>query len=150
MNFLRTGITRILCTLILSIMFCFPIRAENKKPPEKLSFLVGFFDLNERAFAYHKHCLPDIAINQTFLKTLEIVADELFSETLKDDPGFKPNYVKKNILRRRYEIQSELNKNYDQNGCFTEEAAEAKRHYEEYSKYTEDQIRELIQEQNRK
>ena len=91
---------------MLIMMFCSVAHASQNK---KYDFLLRFFDFNEAAFAYHRHCLSvSDAINPKFLRTLELVADALFDEMQKEHPRMKPEYIKAKILERRYNIQYKL------------------------------------------
>ncbi len=70
----KKSIIRITLTVLLMMAFCSSASADSSK---KFEFLLRFFDLNEAAFAYHRHCLNRTEnINETFLRTLEFVADE--------------------------------------------------------------------------
>lgn len=72
--------------------FCLSANAGNSK---RFEFLLRFLDLNRAAFAYHRHCLSRTEnINETFLRTLEFVADELFAEAKRDDPRMEAEYIK--------------------------------------------------------
>ncbi len=93
-------------TLLLIVAFCPVVYADSDK---KFRFLLHFFDQNEAAFAYHRHCLsPDKNINDTFLGTLTFVADELLAEVVKSAPNRDPEHIKAKILERRYNIQYKL------------------------------------------
>lgn len=111
----------------------------------RIDFLLRFFDLNERAFAYHRHCLSRAErINPKFLKTFEFVADELFEEAQKNEPNTKPEYIKTKIIERRYNIQYGLDHAHIQHGCHTQDIEIAKAHYEEFSRYNIQEIRDFI------
>jgi len=140
-------IVRILLTAFLIIAFC-PIA--NATDNRKFDFLLYFFDMNEAAFAYHRHCLyPSVEINQKFLNTLEFVADELFAAGIKNDPKMNSDYIKSRILERRYNIQYGLDQANMQNGCNTPETDVAKAHYEEFSRYHRKEIIKFIAQQTR-
>lgn len=101
--------------------------------------------MNEAAFAYHRHCLrTSEEINTTFLKTLEFVADELFAQAKKDDPGISPEYIKTKLLERRYNLQYRLDHENMKEGCHTPATDMAKAHYEEFSRYNKKEIRNFI------
>lgn len=142
---------RILLTLILIAVFC-PLTSFASSPTDskKFDFLLHFFDLNEAAFAYHRHCLaPQDQLNDAFLTTLRFVADELYAETMKNSPKISTEYLKDKILERRHAIQYNLdNTNIDQ-GCNTAATAEAKAHYEEFSRYNNKEIGHFIDEQTK-
>ena len=133
---------------ILSIFFlalvCFPVTA-LAAPEKKLDFLVRFFDLNERAFAYHRHCLSQKeVINPDFLRTLELVADGLLAESKIDSPNLKLEYIRARILERRYHIQYRLDRANMSDRCYSEEALKSKAHYLEFSRYNKPEIRKFI------
>ena len=104
-----------------------------------------FYDLNETAFAYHRHCLSSQGvINERFLKTLEVVADELFFEAQKNDPAMSPEHIKTKILERRYKIQYKLDHVNMNEGCYSQDSLLAKEHYEEFSNYQKPAILKFI------
>ena len=104
--------------------------------------------MNESAFAYHRHCLSRTdGINETFLRTLEFVADELFAEAKKNEPKANPEYIKTKILERRYNIQYRLDHANMKEGCYSQASITAKEHYQEFSNYNTSQIRKFIDEQ---
>lgn len=120
----------------------------NAAPPKKIDFLLRFYDMNEAAFAYHRHCLSKSdAINGTFLRTLEFVADELFAEAKKNKPKTDPEYIKTKILERRYNIQYRLDHANMNEGCYSQASLTAKEHYQEFSNYKKSEIRKFINEQ---
>jgi hypothetical protein len=143
---------RILLTLILLITAFCPVTgvASTSIPNKKFAFLLHFFDQNEAAFAYHRHCLSQgTPLDETFLITLRFVADELFAETIKNSPKVSKEYLMNKILERRHAIQYNLdNTNIDQ-GCNTTATAEAKAHYEEFSRYSKKDITLFIDEQTK-
>ena len=113
----------------------------------KFDFLIRFYDLNEGAFAYHRHCLSTTgAINPVFLKTLEFVADELFAESIKDNPTMNPDHIKAKILERRYKIQYGLDRANINEGCYSQASLRAKKHYHEFGQYDQLAIRKFIDE----
>ncbi len=120
----------------------------NAYSSRKFDFLLNFFDLNEAAFAYHRHCLaPAEKISPAFLKTLEIVADELFAQAIEDDPRISPKYIKTKILERRYNLQYSFDYNHMQEGCLPASIAEAKKHYQQLSSYNKTEVHNFIDEQ---
>ncbi len=138
---------RFVFTLLLMVAFCPPAYADNDT---KLRFLVHFFDLNESAYAYHRHCLsPNEQLNETFLKTLTFVADELLDETVKNSPQKHPEYIKNKILERRSNIQYKLDNAHVKLGCNSPAIEEAKVHYEEFSRYSTSEISDFIDEQTK-
>ncbi len=109
--------------------------------------MLRFFDMNEMAFAYHRHCLSDDGgLNAKFLSTMEFVADALYDESLKTNPSIRPDYIKKKILERRYNIQYKLDKDNLQNGCQSGDSQTALAHYNEFSHFSRAQIGDLITE----
>lgn len=50
----KKNITRIVLSILLMTAFC---PSANAGSSQKFEFLLRFFDLNEAAFAYHRHCL---------------------------------------------------------------------------------------------
>ena len=116
----------------------------------KFSFLLHFYDLNEAAFAYHRHCLERTDnINVNFLSTLEFVADELLAESIKTTPHMAPEDIVKKIVGRRDSIQYTLDLTNMKKGCHTSATEEAKAHYEEFSRYKRAEIIKFINEQTR-
>ncbi len=117
-------------------------------PQKRIDFLLYLFDMNESAFAYHRHCLSTRGeLNGAFLKTLEFVADELFAAVKKDQSQINPEYLKTKILERRYNIQYRLDYVNMKEGCYSEASIKAKEHYQEFSNYNISQIRKFIDEQ---
>lgn len=116
---MKTGkkkIMRMALSILLMAAFC-PLA--HAAPQKRMDFLLYFFDMNEAAFAYHRHCLSRSGgINETFLRTLEFVADELFTEAKKEDPKTNPEYIKTKILERRYNIQYKLDHANMKEGCY--------------------------------
>lgn len=120
----------------------------NAAPQKRIEFLLYFFDMNESAFAYHRHCLNRTEkINTTFLKTLEFVADELFETARENTPRENPEHIKTKILERRYNIQYRLDHANIKEGCYTQASLMAKEHYQEFSNYDISEIRKFIDEQ---
>ncbi len=133
--------------LLILVLFFYPA-ITNAAPSTKIDFLIRFYDMNESAFAHHRHCLSTKEpINPTFLKTLEFVADELFAESKKDNPKINPEYIKNKILERRYNIQYRLDHANMKEGCYSQASLVAKEHYQEFSNYNTSQIRKFIDEQ---
>lgn len=119
----------------------------NAAPQKKIDFLLYFFDMNEAAFAYHRHCLSQTdTINARFLRTLEFVADELLIESEKNSPRADPEYIRNKILERRYNIQYRTDHAHMNEGCSSKSSIKAKEHYQEFSNYKEPAIRKFIDE----
>jgi hypothetical protein len=115
-------------------------------PNRKLDFLLRFFDMNEAAFAYHRHCLSDEEINRTFLSTMDFVADELFDEGVKTNPSVKPDEIKTKILERRYALQYKLDNAHMKKGCQSKDSRMGQAHYNEFSHFDRAQIGDFITE----
>lgn len=144
----KRTITRALLTLLLIVAFC-PFA--HAVPQKRIDFLLYFFDMNESAFAYHRHCLSRTEdINETFLRTLEFVADELFAEAKKNEPKIDPEYIKTKILERRYNIQYRLDHANINEGCYSKASITAKEHYQEFSHYKLPAIHKFIEERTGK
>jgi len=138
-------VTRTLLILLLIVVFS-PFA--NAAPKKRIDFLLYFFDMNEMAFAYHRHCLSrSDNINETFLRTLELVADELFAEAKKNEPKTDPEYIKTKILERRYNLQYRLDNANIKEGCYSQASIAAKKHYQEFNNYKKSEIRKFIDEQ---
>jgi len=70
-------------------------------------------DLNERAFAYHKHCLNDTEpMNEVFLENFEQVANMLLDESMNMFRQQRPEDIVRQILERRASMQNALDKVY--------------------------------------
>ena len=138
---------RTLLIFLLTLAFCPAAHADSDK---KFRFLLHFFDMNETAFAYHRHCLsPDKNINDNFLGTLTFVADELLAEAAKNSPQRDPEHIKNQILERRYNIQYNLDHIQIKKGCNTPAIDEARVHYEEFSLYSKTEISHFINEETK-
>lgn len=121
----------------------------NAAPNKKFEFLLHFFDMNEAAFAYHRHCLSTSEdINPKFLKTLDVVADELFKQAQIDEPDMmSAEYIKTKILERRYNLQYKLDHAHIKRGCHSQSVGLAKAHYEEFSQFSIREVHIFIDEQ---
>ncbi len=101
--------------------------------------------MNEAAYAYHRHCLSaEGEINKTFLRTMELVADELFDEGVKTNPSVKPEYIKARILERRYGLQYQFDSANIKEGCRSQDSERANAHYTEFSRFDRTQISHFI------
>lgn len=119
----------------------------SANPGKKIEFLLRFYDLNEAAFAYHRHCLSqEEGLNAVFLNNLEFVADELFAEIQKSDVRLKPDYIKTKILQRRYNIQYKLDRAHMVEGCYSPAIKTAKEHYIEFSRFGRSEVSKFIDE----
>jgi hypothetical protein len=129
------------------VAFC---PAAHASPNKKFDFLLRFFDLNEAAFAYHRHCVSSSEqLNPKFLKTMEFVADELYTQAEKNNPTIKPEHIKGKILERRYKLQYSLDSENIKSGCGSGDSNLAKAHYVEFSRYDIPDIRLFIDENTR-
>lgn len=138
-------IIRISLVLLMVLVFC-PVTV-NAAPRSKVYFLLRFFDMNEEGFAYHRHCVSTTeAINAKFLKTLEVVANELFAESKKENPKTSPKHIKNQILSRRDKIQYNLDLANMKDGCYSQASLRAKEHYQEFSHYNKAAILKFINE----
>ncbi|MGB4107028.1 MAG: hypothetical protein WBK55_04460 [Alphaproteobacteria bacterium] len=132
--------------LVLIAAFTGPVAAAL--PDKKMNFLIRFFDMNEAAFAYHRHCVgPKPVIDRSFVKTMKLVADELLAKAIVDNPQAKPEEIKSTIMERRYDLQYKLDTASMQDGCNSRDALIAKAHYEEFSRFDVNQINLFIEEQ---
>ncbi len=137
--------------LLTSSCTATPNPAQKEVNTPRLDFLFRFFDYNEAAFAYKRHCLPTSEpINKKFQSTMDFVANELLREGERDNPNFKPEYVKNIIMERRNRLQYDLDTMSMKEGCASESAQTARAHYEEFSKYDLPEIRKFIDEQTTK
>ena len=137
---------RLLLILILTLAFCPIAQAE---PKEKSNFLVNFFDINEAAFAYHRHCLnsENSGINVNFIRTSELVADALFADAVRKAPQADAQHIKAKILERRYNIQYKLDHVHMKEGCHSSSVKAARDHYEKFSKLNINEVKKYIEEQ---
>lgn len=117
----------------------------SASPNRKLDFLLHFFDLNEAAFAYQRQCQAESeGINETFLRNLEFVADELFAAAVQKDPQISPDQIKERILERRSTLQYKLDHFYMSNDCSSAGAKTAQAHYEEFSRFNKSEVSKFI------
>ncbi len=145
MIFRKKHIICLMLVVFLVGVFC---PAANARSSKEFVFLLRFFDLNEQAYAYHRHCLSQTErINATFLRTLELVADELFAEGRKVDPNVDPERIKAKILERRYNLQYEFDRANMKEGCSAKYKQGSQAHYEEFSRYSEEEILRFVDEQ---
>jgi hypothetical protein len=139
----KEDVIRILL-FVLIVALCSVAQAS---PNKKFDFLLRFFDLNEAAFAYHRHCLSaSEGLNETFLNTMEFVADELLDEGIKENPSIKPEQIRAKILERRYNLQYKFDNANMREGCFSKDSELAKTHYSEFSRFDRKQIENFITE----
>lgn len=104
------------------------------------------FDLNEAAFAYHRHCLSTSQnISPQFMEVLDFVANELFAEARNESPGLDPRYIRSKILERRYRIQYKLDSDHIKEGCHSAATDMAQSHYEAFSNYSRQDIEGFIE-----
>ncbi len=129
----------LLTALVLMNCACVSMNGPAVVPQKKtaglktLNSMLELNDMNERAFAYHYHCLSKSEpMNEQFLKNFEVATNELFDECLKNQ-GMKPEYIVSTITKRREHIQQKLGVYYKTNGCDSPEAMAAKDHYRAFS-----------------
>ena len=136
----------LLLTLLFITAICPAALAENNN--QKFQFLLYFYDRNEEAFSYQLHCLShEEGLNEKFLSTLRFVADELLAETIKLSPKKSPEYIRDKIIKRRYNIQHELDRVYVNLGCDSDSLDGIRNHYKEFSRYDQAEISRYIDEQ---
>lgn len=140
---MRYNLSRLFWAFILLAVFC-PAAAHANTP--KFNFLLRFFDLNEAAFAYQRHCLGNTSMDPTFLHTLEFVADALFDVAKEEDPKASDAYLKSEIMDRRDKLQYALDLANMKDGCGTPDSKLAEAHYREFSRYTIADIDHFIRE----
>lgn len=134
--------------MIIGLMLAFTptAHAEHSK---RFDFLLRFYDFNEASYAYYRHCLSSSeSINPNFLKTVDLVANELLAEAGREDPRRNPEDIKKLILERRYSLQFKLDTVNVEKGCATRETQVAKNHYQEFSRYKPSEIHKFINEKS--
>ena len=101
----------------------------NEMDYARLEKLLEFNDLNERAFAYHQHCISKSEqMNPMFSENFEQGANLLLNTSI-EVKGWKPEYAIAQILERREGAQNFLDVHYQENGCYSPEAFTAKKHY---------------------
>lgn len=116
--------------------------ADSKR---KFDFLLRFYDLNDAAFAYQRHCLSDDgAVSQAFLRTFEFVAEELLAEAKKVNPRLDPISIKDRMQKRQESILYELDFTYMKQGCGTQAAKTASAHYERFSGLSREDVARFI------
>lgn len=137
--------------IVLTILMAFalaPIAHASDSP--RLKFLLMFFEMNEAAFAYHRHCLSTGgAIDETFLKSRDLVFQELLQEALADNPTMSPNYVRAKTMERQYNLQYRLDWANKNDGCYSKNAFIAKEHYQKLSNLEQAEILQYIDQQTK-
>ena len=120
----------------------------NAAPVPKFEFLLRFFDLNEAASAYQRHCgNPGSKVDKTFLDTMKFITDELSAQDIKENPGLETKFIQSKILERRDNLQYRLDSANIKEGCGSKDSAMAKAHYEEFSRFDREQINQFIDAQ---
>lgn len=119
---------------------------QNKKPDEKKQESTKFYslyslnDINERSFAYYQYCLRETEpINKKFLENMKYTANQLLDVSV-DKYGWTPEYVVRQVLKRRADIQQQLSEHYHTKGCHSLEGQESEENYRTVSKMTKKQI----------
>ncbi len=134
--------------ILFLLITCFSSIVIAGATDKKFNFLLRFFDLNEAAFAYHRHCLSaGEDINSKFLSTRKFAADELLAESIKENPDIKPEQIQTKILERRYKLQYKLDNANMKEGCLSKDSELAKAHYIEFSRFNRVQIEKFITQQ---
>lgn len=137
-----SSITKILICVVLFMLFV--VQANAASSP-RVQYLLHLFDLNEAAFAYHRHCIGQSEkLNSKFLRGMEVVADELYEAVLEDEPKMSTEFIKSRIIERRYSIQYRYDQAHIQYGCVATQYAKAREHYEEFSNLNISEIRKII------
>lgn len=75
---------------------------------------------------------------------MEYVADELFAEAIRDNPGIKPEQIKAKILERRYNLQYRFDNANMKEGCASQDSELARAHYTEFSRFNQAEISHFI------
>ena len=95
----------------------------------RLDTLLRQNDLNERGFAYYKHCLSETGpVDAAFMENFQQAAGRLFDEC-RETLGWQPAYIVSHVLKRRDNIQRALDRVYMTQGCRSAEARMAEEHY---------------------
>jgi hypothetical protein len=138
-------------TFLLIVAFCIaPVPGANAAPSYKFGFLLRFFDFNEAAFAYHRHCLGRTEpINRNFVKAMDMVAADLYEEGVRNNPDLKPEQISSKILERKYNLQYKLDNTNMKEGCLSKDSEAAKTHYRDISRYSEAEIISLIDQKTK-
>jgi len=137
---------KILLALLAMMVFC-PTTAYAVIPLSRIQFLLHFFDLNEAAYADHRHCVSETeAINDRFMKTVDFITDELLIEVQKEDPRRNEEFLRSRILERRYDLQYKLDLAHMNEGCSSPSSKQAQVHYNDFSRYSSSDVRQIIKE----
>jgi hypothetical protein len=124
-----------LLLLVMGGVFAAPAiaAADAAQKEDRFHFLARFFDLNETAFAYHRHCISkDRLPDPVFMENLDYVANALMQEMVSEFPDKKPAQHRANIMGRRYMIQQRLDGFYYENKCDSDHALTSAAHYEQF------------------
>lgn len=125
---------------------CTPARESTsykRKDDAHFETLLKLNDLNERAFAYHQHCLASSEpMDEDFLKNFEITTNLLFDEGM-ETLGWKPEYISAQIIKRRDSLQGALNQYYQEKGCTSLEANAVQDHYSTFGNLNKNQIKNV-------
>ncbi len=110
----------------------------------KLQSLLELNNLNERAFEFYQNCpTGKEPINQNFVKNYSYTSNLLFDEAMHETSLQADNIVHR-ITSRRTELQKDLKKYYQQEGCNSSEALMAGEHYKSLSHINTSQIDSYI------
>ena len=142
---------RNILAFLLIAAFCISLPpAANAANPNKLDFLLRFFDLNEAALAYHRHCLSQgESVNQNFINAMSRVTDNLYATTASSDPRLTHEQINGKILERRYKLQYQLDNANMKEGCQTKSSRVAEQHYRQLSGYSEADINRFIEQRTK-
>jgi len=130
--------------IVIALSSCTPAR-EHVPSKENFNVLMKLNDLNERAFAYHKHCLKNTEpMNEVFLANFEQAANMLFDESMNMFRQRRPEDIVRKILERRNSMQNTLDKIYRADGCQSSEAKTAQEHYSTFSQLGKEKVKQPV------
>lgn len=117
------------------------IKKSRTNPYAKLDRLAQLNDLNERAYAYHQHCLQKTEpINQKFMENFAFSANML-TNALMEIYNWNDEFAINQILQRRRNTQNTLTQHYNTKGCQSNEGQLAQQHYISFSNINQTEIR---------
>lgn len=100
-------------------------------------------DMNERSLFFFNSCLKNYeGINKKFLDNFDLVISFMFEACI--DENCDTEYILEQILNRRKETYSTLERHYSVYGCNSDEAKLAIKHYRLFSSFKEEDIKYLI------
>ncbi len=141
---------RLLLLLILIVLSATPSRAKDGPPVEsRQQFLTRLNDLDQVAFGYHFHCISNKQMpDPKFMRILEMVSNDLLNELMRLHPESSPGDLKRQVAERRYNIQRDLESYYYKNGCQSDGARVASKHYEEFRVLSIADVKRFIDERS--